>query len=135
MKKIEKQNQIQLIEPKQKDLTNILEFLLSEAKKKGVDQAEVAATHSTGLNVTARLGDTEVLEYANDRGVGITIYNGMRKGNASTSDFSISALQETLEKACVFAKHTAADKFSGLADPDNLASSPFPNLDCKHKWD
>ena len=135
MKKLEKQNQIQLIEPKQKDLTNILEFVLSEAKKKGVDQAEIAATHSTGLNVTARLGDTEVLEYANDRGVGITIYNGMRKGNASTSDFSISALQETLEKACVFAKHTAADKFSGLADPDNLASSPFPNLDCKHKWD
>ena len=55
-----------------------------------MDQAEVAATHSTGLSVTARLGDTEVLEYANDRGVGITVYNGMRKGNASTSDFSMS---------------------------------------------
>lgn len=39
------------------DLESIIEVGLAEAKRLGVDQAEVAASHDNGLSATARLGE------------------------------------------------------------------------------
>ncbi|MEX2495232.1 MAG: metalloprotease PmbA [Woeseia sp.] len=114
-------------------LESVVELLLDEARKHGADQAEAAASHDIGLSATARLGDVEHLEYTNDRGVGITIYSGSRKGSASTSDFTPEALREAVVKACSFARYTAPDKFAGLADADLMASEP-PDLDLAHPW-
>jgi PmbA protein len=118
----------------QRALEDIVELTLQEARKLGADQAEAAASHDIGLSVTARLGDVENLEYTNDRGVGITIYMGSRKGSASTSDFNPEALREAVEKACSFAKYTAPDKYAGLADKELMANDP-PELDLAHPWE
>jgi PmbA protein len=115
-------------------LEEIVELVLHEARKLGADQAEAAASHDIGLSVTARLGDVENLEYTNDRGVGITIYMGARKGSASTSDFNPEALREAVGKACSFAKYTAPDKYAGLADKELMANDP-PELDLAHPWE
>lgn len=115
-------------------LENVIQFVLDEAQKLGADQAEAAASHDIGLSATARLGDVENLEYTNDRGVGITIYNGLRKGSASTSDFNPGSLREAAAKACSFAKYTAPDKYAGLADADRMATDP-PELDLAHPWE
>ena len=80
----------------QRALEDIVALVLDEARKRGADQAEAAASHDIGLSVTARLGDVENLEYTNDRGVGITIYAGARKGSASTSDFNPEALRDRI---------------------------------------
>jgi PmbA protein len=117
----------------QRALEDIVELVLDEARKCGADQAEAAASHDIGLSVTARLGDVENLEYTNDRGVGVTIYTGARKGSASTSDFNPEALREVVAKACSFAKYTAPDKYAGLADEELMASNP-PDLDLAHPW-
>jgi len=121
-------------EPDEAELRQIVEFLLAESRRLGVDQAEAAASHDTGLSVTARLGDVENLEYTNDRGVGVTVYKGSRKGSASTSDFSASALREAVEKAFAFARYTAADPYAGLADAELMASGDLPDLDLAHRW-
>jgi len=118
----------------QRALEDIVGLVLHEARKCGADQAEAAASHDIGLSVTARLGDVENLEYTNDRGVGITIYMGSRKGSASTSDFNPEALREAVSKACSFAKYTAPDKYSGLADKELMATHP-PDLDLAHPWE
>jgi PmbA protein len=118
----------------QRALEDIVALVLDEARKCGADQAEAAATHDIGLSVTARLGDVENLEYTNDRGVGITIYTGSRKGSASTSDFNPEALREAVAKACSFAKYTAPDKYSGLADKELMASDP-PELELAYAWE
>ena len=118
----------------QEAIEDIIRLVLDEARKQGADQAEAAASHDIGLSVTARLGDVENLEYTNDRGLGVTIYRDMRKGSASTSDFSAAALREAVAKACSFAKYTAPDAFSGLADPELMAENP-PDLDLCHPWD
>ena len=118
----------------QRALEDIVGLVLHEARKCGADQAEAAASHDIGLSVTARLGDVENLEYTNDRGVGITIYMGSRKGSASTSDFNPEALREAVTKACSFAKYTAPDKYSGLADKELMATHP-PDLDLAHPWE
>lgn len=115
-------------------LEDIVGLVLHEARKLGADQAEAAASHDIGLSVTARLGDVENLEYTNDRGVGITIYMGSRKGSASTSDFNPEALREAVGKACSFAKYTAPDKYAGLAD-EELMATDVPDLDLAHPWE
>lgn len=119
--------------PEPEELEKIVQRLLHEAAAQGADQAEVAASHDTGLSVTARLGDVENLEYTNDRGVGITVYRDSCKGSASTSDFSASALSETVKKACTFATYTAADEYAGLADAARMATA-IPDLQLAHAW-
>jgi PmbA protein len=118
----------------QKELEDIVSLVLDEAREQGVDQAEAAASHAIGLCATARLGSVESLEYTNDRGVGVTVYKDQKKGSASTSDFSPAALREAVIKACSFAKYTAADEHSGLADKELMARD-IPDLDLAHEWE
>jgi PmbA protein len=115
------------------ELEAIIVRILDEATARGVDQAEVAASHDIGLSVTARLGDVESLEYTNDRGIGVTVFKGRKKGSASTSDFSPAALREAVAKACAFADFTAADEHAGLADAALMTENP-PDLDLAHPW-
>lgn len=116
------------------ELEDIIASTLAEARKRGVDQAEVAVSHDIGLAATVRLGDVESLEYTNDRGIGITVYCGSRKGNASTSDITGDAIREAVGKACTFASYTAEDKYAGLADADRMCTT-VPDLDLDHPWD
>jgi PmbA protein len=116
-----------------KELEFVVAAALDEARARGVDQAEVAASHDAGLSATARLGAVENLEYTNDRGVWVTVYRRSRKGSASTSDLSAGAIREAVEKACSFADYTAADKYAGLADAELMCREPR-DLDLDHPW-
>ena len=116
------------------ELAGLVALALDEARRLGVDQAEVAASQDTGLSATARLGDVENLEFTNDRGIGITVYKDSCKGNASTSDISPAAIREAVAKACSFATLTAEDAHAGLADADKMASEII-DLDLDHPWD
>ncbi len=115
------------------DSQALMSLALDEARRLGADQAEVAVSQDTGLSATARLGDVENLEYTNDRGFGITVFRGLRKGNASTSDLSEGAVREAVAKACGFATRTAEDPYAGLADPDRMCTD-IPDLDLDHPW-
>jgi len=114
-------------------LEELVSMVLSFSRDQGVDQAEVTATQNIGLSVTARLGEAESLEYANDRGISVTVFKDKKKGSASTSDFSVEALKEASKKACTFAKFTANDEYAGLADAELMAEYP-PDLHLAHEW-
>lgn len=116
------------------ELEELITLALDEAKRLGVDQAEAAASQDTGLSATARLGDVENLEYTNDRGIGITVFKNACKGNASTSDLSPAAIREAVAKAVSFARITAPDEFTGLADAD-LMCTDVRDLELDHPWD
>ena len=75
----------------------------------------------------------ETIEFNRDKGIGITIYAGQRKGYASTSDFSPQALRETVEAALNIARFTAEDDCAGLADAALMAKGG-PDLDLYHPW-
>lgn len=115
------------------DLERLVRLALDEAQGHGVDQAEVAASHDTGLAATARLGDVESLEYSNDRGIGVTVFKDSCKGSASTSDISAEAIRETVAKACTFAEVTANDPYAGLADADLMCADP-QDLHLDYPW-
>ena len=116
------------------DLLALVEIALKEAKALGASQAEAAVSMDVGLSVSVRLGEVETVEYQRDRGMGVTVYFGTRKGSASTADLSPAGLQETVAKACSIARFTAEDPCAGLADPDTLATT-IPDLQLSYPWD
>lgn len=115
-------------------LEAMVQQLLDEAKKRGATAAEADVSVVTGLSATVRLGEVETVEYNKDRGLGLTVYFGKRKGSASTSDFHAGAIEETVAAACGIAKYTAEDEFSGLPEKDSLAFD-YPELDLHHPWE
>jgi PmbA protein len=117
----------------QADLQNVVTLALEEAKQLGATEAEAAVSVDTGLSVTARLGEVETLEYQRDRGMGVTVYRGKRKGTASTGDLSPSAIRDTVAKAFSIAGFTAEDECAGLPDADALVRD-IPDLDLSHPW-
>lgn len=116
------------------ELKAVVSLVLDEARKRGATQSEAEASLQKGLTATVRLGEVDTVEYQRDRGLGVTVYFGKRKGTASTADLSAQAIRETVEKACTIASYTAEDACAGLADPEELARD-IPNLDLEHPWD
>ncbi len=115
------------------DLQDVVTLALAEARGLGATDAEVGVSVETGLSVTARLREVETLEYQRDRGMGVTVYRGKRKGSASTGDLSAGAIRDTVAKAYSIAGFTAEDECAGLPEPDTLARD-FPDLDLFHPW-
>jgi PmbA protein len=115
-------------------LADVVSFVLEEARRQGASQCEADASVSRGLSVTVRLGEVETIEYQRDRGLGVTVYFGKRKGSASTADLSRQAVRDTVEKACAIARYTAEDPYAGLVEPEALARD-IPDLDLDHPWD
>ena len=111
----------------------IVEFMLSEARKLGASDAAVEVSEGQGLSVTVRKGAVETIEQSLDKQIGLSVYLGQRRGNASTSDFSPDSLRKTVEAAFHIARHTAEDDCAGLPDPDLLEKRP-KNLDLFHPW-
>ena len=100
----------------QDELTHLVEEILAEAKRQGADQAEVSVSADSGLSVSVRKGELEHLEFNADRGFGITLYLGQRKGSASTTDSSASAIADTVAAARNIARFTEEDPCNGLGE-------------------
>ncbi len=117
----------------QEELRHIAAQVLDHARALGATAAETEVSEGFGQTVSVRKGEVETIEYNRDKGVGVTVYIGRRRGHASTSDFKSRALRETVEAAHAIARFTAEDDCAGLADPDLLAHS-VADLDLYHPW-
>ena len=114
-------------------LREAVQLALAEANSKGASAAEAAASLSQGLMVNVRKGELETVEHTRDHGLVVSVYFGQRTGSASTSDYSATAVQETVQAACSIARFTEEDACHGLADPERLARNPV-DLDLYHPW-
>ena len=115
-------------------LADLAQFSLDRAKVLGATAAEVEISASFGQDVTVRMGEVETIEHHRDKGLGITVYLGQHRGNASTTDLSREAIERTVKAALAIAKYTAADEFAGLADAHRFALPPFANFDLYRPW-
>ncbi len=122
------------MQERQARLEQLVDDLLSEARRQGASAAEAGVSSDAGLSLTVRLGAPETIEHTRDNGLGVTVYFGHRKGSASTSDLSPQAVKETVEAACNFAKYTSEDPCAGLADAELMARD-LPDLDLYHPWE
>lgn len=115
-------------------LRNIAQDMLDYAQQRGASAASAEVSVGFGQGVTVRQGEVETIEYNRDKGLGITVYLGQQRGNASTSDFSPQAVRDTVDAALSIARYTAKDDCSGLPDADMLARD-CPDMDLYHPWD
>jgi PmbA protein len=108
--------------------------VLRHAERCGATACETDVSEGVGQSVTVRKGEVETIEFNRDKGVGVSIYLGQRRGHASTSDFSAASLRATVEAALSIARFTAEDDAAGLPEPELLAKVPM-ELDLYHPWD
>ncbi|MDG4554743.1 MAG: metalloprotease PmbA [Candidatus Competibacter sp.] len=119
--------------PAREHLETLVGDILAEARAQGATAAEAAVSFGSALTVTVRLGEVETLEHHRQRGLAVTVYHGRSRGSASTADWRPEAIRDTVQSACAIARHTAADPYAGLADPERLARE-IPDLDLYHPW-
>src|SRR5574343_1096685 len=114
-------------------LQQLAQDVLAHARRQGASACEVDVSAGFGQSVTVRCDEVETIEFNRDKGIGITVYAGQRKGYASTSDFSAQALRDTVEAALDIASFTAEDDCAGLAEAALMAKD-CPDLDLYHPW-
>ena len=123
----------QELQTQEQELRQAVEFALNFVKKAGAE-AEVGVTKVAGLSVSSRLEQVENIEFNNDGSLGISVYLGKRKGNASTSDLQPQSIQRAVESALAIAKYTSEDECAGLADKELMAFDA-PDLELYHQAD
>ena len=115
----------------------IVDDVLRQARQLGASDAGADISEASGLTVAVRKRELEQIERNRDKSLGVTVYLGQRRGNASTSDFSPEAVRQTVQAAFDIARFTAEDPFAGLPDAADLASpeEAARDLDLFHPWD
>jgi PmbA protein len=120
------------------ELQELAQAVLERARRAGASGSDCDVSEGHGLTVTVRKGRPDTVEHNRDRSIGVTVYFGerpkVRRGHASTSDFSRAALEQTVDAAAAIARHTAEDDCAGLPDAELLAREQ-PDLDLYHPWE
>lgn len=117
----------------ERNLIAIAETALVHATELGATTAAVDLAQEQGIEVTVRNGKVETVEHNRDKSLVVTVYFGHQSGTASTTDFSMPAIRQSVTAACDIAKFTEQDECNGLADSDLLATD-FPDLDLFYPW-
>ena len=119
------------------ELESLAQSALERARRAGASGCDCEVSEGYGLTVTVRKGKPDTIEHNRDRAIGVSVYFGerprVRRGHASTSDFSRAALEQTVDAAVAIARHTAEDNCAGLPDAELLAREQ-PELDLFHPW-
>jgi PmbA protein len=108
----------------QDQLKQLARDVLAYAREKGGTDAAVEVSEGSGLSVSVRKSKIETIEQNKDKGLGVTVFVGQKRGNASTSDFSAASLRATVEAAYNIARFTADDEAAGLAEEELLERDP-----------
>lgn len=123
----------QPVKQEREQLVALIQQILDHAMRQGATTAEAAISTGTGLTVSARLGEVEKVEHEQDKALGITVFIDHKKGSASSSDFSATAVKDMVVAACDIARFASEDECAGLADPELMAMA-VPDLDLYHPW-
>ena len=114
---------------------DLVDHALAHARKLGATDAGADASEGCGLSVSVRKGELETVERNRDKSLGVTVYVGQRRGNASTSDFSPAAVERTVQAAYDIARFTAEDPAAGLPDAADVApQESHRDLELFHPW-
>jgi PmbA protein len=112
----------------------LLDQVAHKAKQVGASAWAADVSESSGLSVNVRKGSVETIEQTRDKGLSITVYSGLRRGHASTSDFSPAAIAQTVDAAYQIARYTAEDAAASLPEAELMATE-HRDFDQYHPWD
>src|SRR5512134_1318190 len=114
----------------------LVDDVLKHALALGASEAAVEVSEGSGLSVSVRKGSLEHVERNRDKSLGVTLFVGQRRGNASSSDFSPQAVEQTVRAAYDIARFTAEDPMAGLPEAEDLATpdEAARDLNLFHPW-
>lgn len=115
-----------------RSLSEIAEALLAKAKAAGADSADVLASRSESVSVSARSGALEGAERSETVDFGLRVLldaaGGRRQATVSASDPRDETLSLLAERAVAMAREAPLDPDAQLAAPEQFAG-PAPDLD------
>lgn len=120
------------IKKKEKELEEKVGFALDRAKKSGATDCEISIASTKGLDVSSRNCELENIEFEYDRGMVVTVYKGMRKAHASTTDLSPDAIEQTIGAALDLTRYTNEDPCNGVLEPKYLCTE-IKDFDVLHE--
>ena len=103
-----------------KQLQEIAEYIIGQAKRKGADEVDVVILNSRRSSVTVRLGNIEELKQANPQSLGIRVFKDQRNAITYTSDFRKPSLDGLIDRTLSMVKVTNRDEFAGLPQQELL---------------
>jgi PmbA protein len=107
---------------------DLLQDLIARARRAGADAADAVLFEGTSLSHARRLGKTEKLERSEGQDLGLRVFIGRQQAVVSSSDRSLQALEELVERAVAMARTVPEDPYCGIADPAEIARE-WPKLD------
>ncbi len=110
-------------------LTALAADVVARALAGGADVAEAIARSGSDLTTKVRLGEPELVEEAQSRGLGMRVIKDRRVALTSTSDLTPRGLARFVADALELVQISQEDPFAGPADPDLIARGALPDLD------
>jgi PmbA protein len=108
---------------------NLLNEVVSAALSAGADAAEAISAERRALSIGVRLGDLEEVEREESRDLGLRVFVGRRQASVSGSDVSAEGRAKLVERAVAMARLAPEDPYAGLAESEQLARGPLPDLE------
>jgi PmbA protein len=115
-------------EPTVQHFSDVIASVIEKAKARGADAADAVLINSGSSSVSVRGGETESLNRAESRDLGLRVLIGQSQAIVSSSKFDEKELNELAERAVAMAKLAPADPNAGLAEAGQLATE-IPALD------
>ncbi len=107
------------------DALDLLADLIARARTAGADAADAVLIAGTSLGVQRRLGQTEHVERAEGRDLGLRVFLGKQAAIVSSTTLDPSGFAALAERAVAMAKVVPEDPYTGLADtaapPESVA--------------
>ena len=110
-------------------LLDLSRDLMKRALARGIDVAEVKARSGSELSVKVRLGETELIEEAGHRSVGMRVIKNNRVALTSTSDLTPRGLDRFIDDAIELVEISEEDVFAGPADPALIHHGELADLE------
>lgn len=101
-------------------LNAAVERLLERAKILGADGADAGCVERKSLSASVRLGKLEGVESEESRSAGLRVLIGKKQAGASTTDFSVAALDALAERVIAMAKAAPEDPYCAIPDASEL---------------
>ncbi len=98
------------------DALTLLSDLIARARAAGADAADAVLISGTSLSVARRLGETEHVERAEGRDLGLRVFLGKQAAIVSSTTVDPARFAELAERAVAMARVVPEDPFAGLAD-------------------
>lgn len=114
-----------------RDFKQLATDLVADLKRQGADACDVIIREQTRFTTRVRLGNIEMLERSQGRGLGLRVFKNGATAVSYTTDLGDASVKGLVRESLELVKVSSPDKFNGLAPKDRIGAfdGPLPLYD------